>query len=334
MQLNLQQLNQHLKGKLLPVYLISSDIALLNQEARDAIYQAAQQAGFGQRQRLEVESGFHWQELMTVANSYSLFAEQTLIELHNPAAKFETEAGKILQSYCENLPTDKILLIVSSKLSSAQQKTRWYKCLSDCGAVVQIWPVKSRELPQWIQNRMQSLQIKADAASIRMLAEFTEGNLLATQQALIKLRLIYPDQKIGVKEMAEAISDSAQFNVFELSQYILQNDSRSIVRILEHLRATGVEPILVLWLLARESREIIQMLEKIRRGQSPQAAAAGQWPSVQALYQNALRRMNLTQIKKILLSCQEIDQMIKGAAPGDPWNALTQSSLALAGFAC
>jgi DNA polymerase III subunit delta len=327
MQLNLSQLGQHLQGALRPVYLISGDVPLLRQEARDAIREAARRAGYQQHQRLEVETGFHWTQLLQAANSYNLFADQILIELHNPAAKFDTEAGKILLSYCEAPPADKILLIISGKLTGAQQKTRWYKAINDHGATLTIWPVKSQELPQWIQARMRQAEIKADPASIRMLAELTEGNLLATQQAITKLRLLYPGQLIGVKEMADAVSDNAQFNVFELSQYILQNDSRNIIRVMQHLRACATEPTLILWLLARECRELLNMSEQLQQGKNLQAVLAAHWSNLKPLYQTALRRISAVKLKQLLSACQQADLIIKGVAPGNAWDALLRVSL-------
>lgn len=334
MQLNAQQLSQHLKGPLLPIYLISSDTPLLRQEARDAIRQAAQRLGYQQVQRLEVDTAFQWTQLMQLAQSYSLFAESTLIELHNPAAKFDAEAGKTLLAYCATPPADKLLLIVTGKLSSSQQKTRWYQEIAALGAVVVLWPVKPQELPQWIQTRLRQANLLADADSIRLLAELTEGNLLATQQAITKLRLLFPNQPIGVKEMASACSDSAQFNVFELSQYILQGDCRSVLRVLQHLRSSDTEATLVLWLLARECRELLNMREQLQHGQTLAAVLAKQWSSLKSLYQAALKRVQVAQLQQILLACQAVDQMIKGVSPGDPWNALTRISLELAGQPC
>src|ERR1700722_16779879 len=115
MQINLQQLSKHLNGKLSPVYLLSGDVPLLRMEARDAICQAARRCGYQHRERLDVGPGFDWQQLRHLANSYNLFAEQTLIELHNPDTKFDAESGKILQAYCGLPPADKILLIVTGK---------------------------------------------------------------------------------------------------------------------------------------------------------------------------------------------------------------------------
>lgn len=93
--------------------------------------------------------------------------------------------------------------------------------------------------------------------------------------------------------MASVVSDHAQFNVFELSKQLLSGNRRNLIRILHQLRATGVEPTLVLWLLARECRQLAN--------------------------------------KKLLLACQEADQMIKGVTPGDPWNAIMRISLDFAG---
>ncbi|MBS0350125.1 MAG: DNA polymerase III subunit delta [Proteobacteria bacterium] len=323
MQLNLQQLPSHLKGSLLPIYLVSGEETLLLQEAQDAIRQAANRAGYDLRLRLEAGNDFDWNELIRVANSYQLFANQTFIELHNPAGQFDSEAGKTLVQYSETAPSDKILLIITGKLTAAQQKTTWYKNICEKGAAIVVWPLKAHELPQWIKTRLQQAGIKADSAAIGLLAELTTGNLLATQQAIIKLQLLYPNAEIGVKEMMAAVSDSARFNVFELSQYLLQGDAHQVIRVLRHLQCNGTEPTLILWLLAKECREILNMHEPAYPG--------SHWASLKSLYQTAMRRIKPQDLKKLLLQCHETDQILKGAITGNVWNNLTHISLALAG---
>jgi DNA polymerase III subunit delta len=323
MQLSLQQLPSHLKSKLLPIYLISGEETLLLQEAQDAIRQAAQGCGYDLRLRLETGGGFDWSELTRLANSYQLFSNQTFIELHNPTGQFDSEAGKILVKYSESPPPDKILLIITHKLTAAQQKTTWYKNIIEKGAAISVWPLKSHELPQWIKSRLQQYAVKADSAAIRLLAELTAGNLLATQQAITKLRLLYPNTEVSVNEMAEAVSDSARFNVFELSQYLLQGDIHHVVRILLHLQSTDTEPTLILWLLAKECREILNMHEP--------SYPSAQWSSLKSLYQSAMRRTKPEALKQLLLQCQETDQIIKGAMTGNVWDSLIRISLALAG---
>ena len=331
MQINLQQLQKHLSGKLSPIYLLTGDVPLLQMEARDAICQAVSQAGYRERERLDVESGFDWSQLLYLANSYNLFSEKILLELRNPNSKFDSDGSKILQSYCKKLPSDKILLIITGKLTAAQQKTTWYKSISECGVIVPIWPIKASALPSWIQTRLQQAKLRADEAAVRLLAESTEGNLLATAQAITKLQLLYPHQVIGVKEMSETISDSAQFNVFELSHYLLCGDVRGVLRVLHHLQAADVEPTLVLWLLAKECRELFAMIERLNQGEALSAVTANQWSTLQPLYQAALKRMSGAKLKRLISGCHEVDRIIKGVIPGEIWPMLTRLSLSLAG---
>lgn len=333
MQLQLKQLTQHLKGPLLPVYLVSGDVPLLIQEARDAIRKHAAQAGYQHYQRLDVDGHFDWDDLAGIAQNYSLFDDKSFIELHNPAAKFDKDAGKALLAYCTASKPDKILLITTAKLTSAQQKTRWHQAINEHGAVLPIWPIKAAELPQWLNERLQQAGLKADPASLRLLAEFTEGNLLASQQAITKLGLLYPKQAIGVREMASVISDSAQFNIFELSQYILQSDSRGVIRVMYHLRAQDTEPTLVLWLLTRECRELLNMTDQLQRGKTLQQVLDAQWSTLKPLYQAALRRVTLPKLKTVLQECHAADRIIKGVRPGNAWDALLRVSLHLAGAA-
>ncbi len=309
MQITLKQLHTHLKGPLAPIYLLSGETPLLIQESRDAIRQASIQAGYEHFQRLTIEPGFEWTQLIQLTNNHYLFGNQSFIELHNLTGKFDAEAAKILLAYCSQLPTQTILLITTAKLSSAQQKSRWYQAISKIGITLSIWPPKNQELFQWLNNRMLQRGLKPNHAAVQLLAELTEGNLLASQQAIIKLDLLYPQKAIGIQEITTVMHDSAQFTVFALSQYMLQGDARNVVRVLQHLQAEDFEPALVLWLLARECRELL-------------SATSSRQGTV---------RLNSDQLKNLLSACHETDQIIKGIKPGHAWEALTQISLGLSG---
>ena len=113
------------KKKLAPIYLIASDVSLLKQEARDALRKAARSGGFQERQTEFVEAGFDWTNFFANQQNLSLFSDKVYIELHHPSAKFDDKAVKALKSYLENPAEDKLLVILSDKLTTAQQKARW-----------------------------------------------------------------------------------------------------------------------------------------------------------------------------------------------------------------
>lgn len=331
MQLNLKQLPAHLKSKLLPIYLITGDILLLRQEAKDALRHAARSAGYTHYQRFDVEGHFDWSALTHAANHYSLFDEKIFIEFYNPDGKFDAEAGKVLSTYCENPPEEKILLINCPKLSGSQQKTRWFKSIQDKGAVLTIWPIKNHELPAWLNERLHQANFNVEKEALLYLAESTEGNLLASQQAITKLQLLFPEKKtINLHEMSMAVNDNAQFDIFELSRYCLQSNARGILRALYHL-SVETEPTLVLWLLARECRSLLTMSYQLQAGQSLAQVLNSQWEIHKPLYQMALQRLTLKKLESILKKCCQADQIIKGVLPGDSWQTLTNISLELAG---
>jgi len=333
MQLRLNELQAHLQNhKLLPVYLVSGDAPLLVQETRDAIYKSAHSVGYQQRELFTIEAGFDWNTFCSVSENLNLFSEKTLLEIRNSSAKFDNAGTTALLHYLGNPPDDKILLILTSKLTAAQQKTRWYKAINKVGATIAIWPISMRELPSWIATRLKQANLQADNNSIHLLAELTEGNLLSAQQAIEKLRLLYPNTPITTKEIAEVISDNARFNIFDLTHYALLGAQKRVIRILSGLQFSGTETTLVLWSITRELRELYSMTLQLEQGQAITQVIASQWQTRKPLLQKALVRLRSNELSQMLQHAQRIDHIIKGIKVGHVWEELETLCLQLSGI--
>ncbi len=332
MQLALKQLDAHLKQKLAPVYLISGDVPFLIQEARDKICASAKQAGYEDRELLSIEPNFNWERFNHTALHLNLFSYKTIIDLRHPTAKFDAQATKALTHYLDRLPPEKLLIISTNKLTRAQQQTRWHKAISKVGVTIPIWPIPPKELLQWIQMRFKSMGMNADPNSIQLLANLTEGNLLATQQAIEKLKLLYPDTNITVSELAQAICNNARYTVFDLTNYALQGHHQQVLCVMNGLRDTGVEPTFILWALCHEIRGLIQLSEQLQQGVPTSQLLNTQWSSRKPLLKAALSRFNLRQLTTLLQMAVQIDHKIKGIIPGHYWDDLTDLSLSLAGI--
>ena len=86
------------------------------------------------------------------------------------------------------------------------------------------------------------------------LPENADRLIAAAQQELEKLKLTAPDGKADLATVQASLGDSARFDVFQLGDAALAGDVTRALRILAGLRSEGVEPVLVLWSLAREIR--------------------------------------------------------------------------------
>ena len=109
-------------------------------------------------------------------------------------------------------------------------------------------------------------------------------------------------------------------------------DAARAARILDGLRGEGEDPILVLWALSRETRQMAKIQVSVQAGTPATQAmrAAGVWDSRQALVGKALRRLPLPRLQEALKRAADIDRMVKGLLKGDVWDELLQLGLSLA----
>ena len=333
MNLRIEDLSNQLSRGLQPVYIVSGDEPLQVGEACDAIRQQTRAQGFAERQVMHVEKSFEWEQFLAEANSLSLFAEQRLMELRIPSGKPGDKGSKALQDYAANPAPDTVLLIISGKLEKAQQNSKWYKALDAIGASVQVWPVEAKMLPQWIRRRMHSKGLQPTAESVSLLAERVEGNLLAAAQEIDKLLLMHGAGPIDYTAMAEAVADSARYDIYGLVDTALVGDGKRVVRMLAGLQAEGAETVLLLWALTREIRSLEAMAAQLEQGQNLEQVIAKYrvWPKRKPLVSAALRRLKSQDWQALLQKAARLDLIIKGRKTGNVWDELLQLCLMMAG---
>jgi len=249
-------LADQLASGLKPVYLISGDEPLQLQEAVAQIRSQAVIAQFSERTVLYVERGFNWGELDMQRQSMSLFAEKKLIELRVGSGKIGS-GSKHLLAWAEAPPEDCLLVVVGDRFERAVLQSGWYQALSKLGVTVEIKPVDSRALPRWLAGRVAAAGMTAQPDALETLAELVEGNLLAATQEVEKMVLLYGEgAMLDRQKVLAAVADSARFELFDLTRALQQRDAAHYLRILAGLKEEGVEATLILWLLAREIRQM------------------------------------------------------------------------------
>ena len=333
MRLHPDKLSRQLKQGLESLYVITGDEALLVQEAADAIRGQARAKGFTERELFNAEARFDWQQVLTEANSLSLFSDKKILELRLPSGKPGREGGQFFQDYCANINADNLLLVILPKVDKSAQNSKWFKALDQHGAIVQVWPVSAAQMPQWIHQRLASAGISANQQAIEILAERVEGNLLAAIQEIEKLKLLAPKGEIDSEMMSSVVTDSARYNVFTMIDRILDGDSVGAIRTLRGLRDEGTEPTAILWALTRELRLLIKASEQTASGESLDSALRQLrvWDKHQPLVRKALRRTRPAQLSMLLRQAGGVDRAVKGMRDASPWDDLTSMVLSMSG---
>jgi DNA polymerase-3 subunit delta len=319
MKLSLDTFPTHLRqARLAPAYLLSGDEDLLVAEAADALRAAARQAGYTEREVHVPERVADWGDIAAGAGSMSLFGDRKILEVRF-SGKAGKEGGSVLQRLIDMAGEDTLLLVITPRLDTATQSTAWVKAIESRGAWLPIWEITPRQLEPWLSARARQAGLDLTPAALSLLAVRVEGNLLAAQQEIEKLRLLLPAGRVDEQAILEAVASSARYDVFALGEAVLQGDAQRALRVLAGLRGEGVEPTLVLWSVTRELRN----LWSLRRGEDPARRPGPRLPPSQlAALERARPRAAKLPYARLSSRALRVDRMIKGRLAGDPWNEL------------
>jgi len=331
-KLSAGQLQSALKKSLLPCYLVTGDEPLLAQEALDAIRAGARQRGFGAREVHVATAGFDWGELAAAAGSLSLFAEKRIIELRLPTGKPGRDGSAAIVDLMQRTGDDLLILVEAPKLDRSGTSAKWVKAIETVGAHVQVWPVGARELPAWIGARMRMLGLKPDRDAVRLLVDRVEGNLLAANQEIEKLRLLLGEGAVSGMDVENAVADSSRFDVYKLTDAALEGQAARAIRMLGRLRAEGVEPVIVVWALTRELRTLARIADSVEAGTDLGVALqkAGVWRTRQGMVRSCVARHTPAHFYRMLQIARRADAAAKGQAALDPWQLATEIVFGLA----
>jgi DNA polymerase-3 subunit delta len=326
-----RQLDNQLKKGLAKVYLVAGDEPLLVDEALEQVRAAAMRAGFTSRELHTADRSFKWLDLLAGADNLSLFAQRKIVEIRLATPKPGDEGAETIATLCEREDPDTLLIVaVGEKLGQAS-RTSWVKAIEQHGVVVEVWPIDRGELPRWVQQRAASLRLKLTPPAAQSLAERVEGNLLAADQEIKRLALTAAGREIDEAEVLEFVANSSRFDVFSLADAVLAGETGRTFKILSGLRAEGVHPVQISWVLNRDISLLARLEYAVRHGDNLDGAMlrSGVWQRRQPLVRKALAKFKASRLKALLAEAARVDAALKGVFPAEPWTTLTDLLIAL-----
>ncbi len=324
MKTTTRQLEALLKKGVAPLYAVHGPEALLALEAADRIRESARREGATEREVFFAEPGVDWNRLSTAGSNLSLFASRRLVEIRVPTGKPGTEGAKAIAAWCARLPDDATTLVMLPELDWQQQKSSWFAALEGAGVLVEARAVTRDELPDWLAGRLARQGQRAAAETLEWLADRVEGNLLAAKQEVEKLALLLPAGEVSLESIREAVTDVARFERDTLLEAIHAADVGRIARVVESLEAEGEPAPLLLWTLTEELR----LMMALAANQRPRRFLP---PDRMAALAKTARAHGVASFDRELLRAHRIDRMIKGVEAGDPWEAMVDLALGIAG---
>ncbi len=231
--------------------------------------------------------------MLRAAQALSLFAERRIVEVRLPSGKAGTAGAAALTRLIEASGDDLLALIVTGRLEREVLSAPWVQLVQARGAWLPIWPVDRARLPQWLRARFARAGLSASPEALELLADRSEGNLLAARQEIDKLVLLLP-RGARVEMPDVLVYKSGTVRAGCLSKLRRQcAPGRAGTRAADSgaVRGRGGEAVLVLWALL--------------------AGEASRWPPAAGAHRDSGQAQR-----------PRADRMIKGLLEGEPWDEL------------
>lgn len=332
MRLATAQLASHLKQGLQALYVLVGDEPLAQRESLDAIRSAARAQGFDERNSLMVERYFNWQQIQAYGQSISLFASRRLLEINIPNGKPGIDGGKELQALADQVIPDTCVVIILPKLEREAKSSAWFIALEKKAVTIALEEVEAMHLPKWIANRLAQQGQHTSQQTLEFLAHQIEGNLLAADQEVQKLGLLYPQGELSDAIVREAVLNVSRYDAFQLGDAVLAGDTERTVRILQGLQDEGENAVAVMNPLMWALRPLVRIKQAEARGENITNAMTNAriYGDKQVLVKRALARLNLRQLEAALQKLADIDRTAKGVMLGDAWLEISRLCFGLA----
>ena len=284
------------------------------------IRQATREAGFSEREVHDADRQFNWDILHHAASSMSLFSDKKLIEIRL-GSKPDDTARKALIEYLESPPEDTILLLQTPRLDAAATRSKWFQSIEKHCTFLPLYDIDPGQLNDWLRARLQRYQMSATPDAIRLIAERTEGNLLAADQEIEKFYMLFGSgSELDLDAVSQSVTDNARFNVFALIESCLAGNTAKALTTLQRLREEGNELLYILAMVARELRQLLAMKVQMEQG-SPMGSVLKSfrvWGNRQQAVEAALQRHSKQSLSRLLAGLHAIDAGPKAFARGIP----------------
>ncbi|HGJ5867618.1 DNA polymerase III subunit delta [Arsenophonus nasoniae] len=327
-----EQLTSQLADKLQACYLIFGNDPFLAQESVDKICQVAKQQGFTERYSYSLDTSTDWDTIYRLSQSLSLFASRQILILILPESGPTAVIAEKLLKLAEILHSDLLLLLRGGKLTKAQENSAWCKKIAQDGVYINCLTPELSRLTQWVTQRAKAMSVTLDKQANQLLCYSYEGNLLALNQALERLSLLYPDGNLTLPRVKEAVNNAVHFTPYHWVDALLAGKIKRSWHILQQLQREDYEAVILLRIIQRELILLLTLKQQSNAKDLRKLFDQHRiWQARRPLINAALQRLPLRELQHAIQLITQAELHLKQDYGHSIWPKLETLSMLLCG---
>lgn len=313
-KLSVTQLDQELRsGKVRPLYVIVGPEAYLARTATRRITDTV----LGSEASPDSKQVYAGKEVKTEAlidslRATSLFTGHTLVVIRD-GDKLKKEVLTALASYVEAPSEASTLVIEASKIDG---RNKFMKSADKHAAVIECKTLYANQLPSWINMEVARYEKRIARDAAQFLADMVGNDLGQLSQALERVSLYVGKRPlIELKDVEEAVTETAQRTVFELGDAIGARKTDRALAVLHNLLEGGQAPVFILNMIARHIRLLTKAREVAGRMQNPPDLARylGVHPFFAKNYAQQARNFSAKELRSFFSALSRCDRQLKSS---------------------
>ena len=328
MQIKQNYLAQHLQKKTFPLYWLSGQDTYLLESSLKTIKNSIKSQNECDEKLISIQTSGDWSSLREEANNYSLFSENTILNIIYDKKTLESTGKKIISDYLQNPNTQCSVIIRAPNIPAKQ--LQWLSPLNDALLIVH-YSLNAEAMCSWIIEQLRKHSLSYDLTVPALIQQYTQGNMLACAQVIEKISHNFSEPgHVSAQQAMEHVFNQCEHNLFELIDTCLLGHTDKSIQILRHSANNKTEPTLVLWRLSQEIRVLLQLTHLLKQSDFKTACSRLKvWPQRSGLYQTALKRLSYTHLRELMRYSFLIDEQIKSNLNTQSWNGLERIVLSI-----
>ena len=240
-------------------------------------------------------------------NESSLFSEKKILDLRLNSSITKDNTEKFLD-FCKQINSDKTLIISINKVERLTTK-KWFKELSNFTEIIEVKKIYPNQFKGWVAQQAKVNLVNLPQETLNIIVEKTQGNCLAAVQEIKFLKALNSSEETSMIE-------SSDYEIFNLSDSILNDDLDTSLKIFKNLKIKKVAEPVILWFLFRELERLLSVKE------NPETY----FPGPRSYLSNLKKKSNKLELNSIIHLKKELAELDRDFKMGrtDFWNSIEE----------
>lgn len=249
------------------------------------------------------------------AETMPFFADKRLILLEDTG--FFKNASPELADYIKSMPDTTCMVFVEEEVD---KRGKLYKAVKSVGRIVEFGRQDERSLMRWILSGVKKEGKQITESAMRLFLEKAGDDMGNIQMELEKLFCYTLDKNEILPEDVEEICITRTENkIFDMIRAVAQKQQKKAMDLYYDLLALKEPPMRILFLIARQFNQLLQMKELKKQGYD-QNSIASHMKIQPFIVKNSWRQMEsftYEELERAVRECVEAEEAVKTGCMND-----------------